>query len=477
MRRTPLSGLVASSARVFAGAGAATVAADAAPPAAGEYDAAVSQPVEDPYYPSKGDPGFDALHYDLDLSWAPRTRTLAGVATIAFRSAADQDQLTLDLSSALTASAVTLDGAPVPYEQQGQHLLVDTVVPLPTGSRHELVVDYTGIPTPYHAEFTRPDVSSLGWHTRKDGSTWTMQEPFGAFTWYPVNVHPSDKAFYSATVSAPERMVGVFNGDLVDDTTADGRRVTSWELESPAASYLVTLAIGDYVHYEDESASGVPITYWLDRQHTDKMLKVARFLPDAMTWLEAHLGPYPFDRAGIVTTQGGSGMETQTLITLNEGILQGNARNVVLHELAHHWYGDTVTPDNWKDLWLNEGWAMYAQIRWESRSGYTTMHDWREYIEAIDQFDRRHYGPPAEYDRRDFGTNGVYLSGALMIDQLRKKIGAQAFADLWREWPQQHLDSNADRGDYIAWASARTGVDLEPFITEWLTSETTPDLL
>ena len=481
MRRTMVPLLASTSALcalLVTGGGAAALPAAAIPPVVpGEYDAAVSTPVEDPYYPSKGDPGFDALHYDLDLSWAPKSRTLTGVATIQLRSVTDQDQLTLDLGKALTPTAVTLDGTPVTYTHPGQHLVVDPVLPLPADSRHELVVDYAGTPEPFETTFHRSDISELGWHTRKDGSTWTMQEPFGAFTWYPVNDHPSDKAFYSATVSAPARMVGVFNGELVEDTETDGRRVTSWELASPAASYLVTLAIGDFVHYDDQSTSGVPISYWLPRGHTDKVLRVARFLPDAMQWLEKRLGPYPFDRAGILGTRGGSGMETQTLISLNQDILQYGARSVILHELAHHWYGDTVTPDNWKDLWLNEGWAMYAEIRWTVDHGDFTMGEWRRYLADADGDLRRQDGPPGEYHPRDFATGSVYYSAALMVDQLRKKLGTDAFADLWRAWPQQHRDSNADRDDYIAWASKRSGVDLRPFITKWLTSETTPHLL
>ena len=479
MTRTPSRRVVAGVLTLVLAGSTTTVSASAAtPPPPGDYDAALSQPVEDPYYPAKGDPGVDTLHYGLDLRWMPSKRRLVGVATIALRSVVDQEQLTLDLSSALTATDVTLDGTGTTFSQDGNHLVVDAPG-MTADSRHDLVVDYRGEPQPFHTRFIREDISTLGWHTRKDGSAWTMQEPFGAFTWYPVNDQPSDKAFYDTTISVPDRsghLVGVSNGRLVSDTTTAGRRVTTWELDSPAASYLTTLAIGDYVEYDDEGPGGVPVSYWLLRGHSPGELRVARFLPEAMEWLEKHLGPYPFDRAGIVETKGGSGMETQTLITLDDSVLKNNGRDVVLHELAHHWYGDTVTPDSWKDLWLNEAWAMYAQIRWEAHSGQSTMHYWRAYLAASDGYLRRAYGPPGEYRPRAFATNGVYLSGALMVDQLRKKIGPAAFADLWREWPQQHLDSNADRDDFISWASARTGVDLRPFVTRWLTSRTTPHL-
>lgn len=441
------------------------------------YAAALSTPVEDPYYPSKGDPRFDALHYALKLRWTPARDRLIGTAAIDFRAAARTDTLVLDLSRHLATRRVRLDGEEVTTSRAGHHLTVRTDAPLRADSRHRLVIRYAGTPRPVHAAFTRSDLATLGWEDRRSGAAWAMQEPFGAFTWYPVNDHPSDKAFYDTRISVPRRLVGVFNGRLVERHQAGVRTVTRWHLADPAASYLVTIGIGDYVQSADTGPHGVPISYWLPRDHTAKELRVAQVLPSAMRWLERRLGRYPFDRAGILATPGGSGMETQTLISLNRSLLQHGARNVVVHELAHHWYGDTVTPRTWKDLWLNEGWAMYAQIRWEAHTGQRSMRSWRRNLVAADQSLRDQAGPPGTYDPRRFADGNVYYCAALMIDQLRATIGHEAFRDLWRAWPQQHRNSNADREDYITWASERIGRDLEPFFTRWLDSPDTPRLV
>jgi hypothetical protein len=193
-------------------------------------------------------------------------------------------------------------------------------------------------------------------------------------------------------------------------------------------------------------------------------------------WLERHLGRYPFDRVGAVLVPTWSAMETQTLVTMGTPIISDPREfaAVLVHEYAHQWYGDTVTPDNWKDLWLTESFAMYTQIRWEVSRGWATMRQWRRLLYDLDAEMRAEDGPPGGYRKTRFASSCVYYCGALMLDRLRAKVGDRAFADLWRAWPQRHRDGNADRADDIAWASRRSGRDLEPFLTRWLTSARTP---
>ena len=460
--------------------GGALTAGGAAAVAAPSYDAARSTPVEDPYYPGKGDPSVDALHYELSLRWAPSTRTLRGTAQITVRATSDSSRLQLDLGAPLHVSRVRLDGRAVTYSHPGKDLVVDTGAALPRGSRHVLAVAYAGRPRPVAAPTTRADIPAVGWTVTRRGEVWTMQEPFGAFTWYPVNDQPSDKAYYDVRLSVPSRyrgrgMVGVFNGTMLSRRTSHGRTVTRWHLASPAASYLTTVAVGDYVRYRDKGPHGLPITYWLPRRD-QRALPELRRTPAMLRWLEARLGRYPFDRVGVVVVPSDSAMETQTLVTMGSRLMADPAqfRSDLLHEYAHQWYGDAVTPDNWKDLWLNEAFAMYTQIRWEVSRGWRTMDQWRAILRESDQGLRDSDGPPGEYDPHEFGQVCVYYCGALMLDELRTRLGAAQFDAVWRGWPQEHRLASVDRADYLAWLTVRTGQDLGPFLTEWLTSRTTP---
>jgi aminopeptidase N len=194
-----------------------------------------------------------------------------------------------------------------------------------------------------------------------------------------------------------------------------------------------------------------------------------------VSWLESTLGPYPFDRIGAVVVPSDSAMETQTLLTMGSRAYRRiDFSEVILHELAHQWYGDAVTPDNWKDLWLNESFAMYIQVRWEVHHGGSPWKFWIDYWKANDQRWRNQDGPPGAYDKGEFGDICVYYCGALMLRELRGKVGPARFDAALRAWVQQHHNATADRATYIRWLNSVTGRHLGPWIKHWLTARTSP---
>ena len=433
-------------------------------------DAAESTPVEDRVYPRVGDPGVDALHYDLDLTWAPRSRTLTGVETLVFRATADAERFQLDLGTPLEVSAVRLDGEAVGHAHLGKNLVVRA--PTTRDGRYTLVVEYAGTPRPVAAPTNRSDFSSLGWTITPDGETWTMQEPFGAYSWYAVNDQPSDKALYDFTITAPAPMLGVANGTLESRESVGGTTVTSWHLDEPASSYLVTVAIGDFRENQDHSDSGVPVTYWTprDRPRTVRGLRVAA---DELDWIEDRLGPYPFSSLGIVLVDSRSGMETQTMITLGTTDYT-TSPEVIVHEMVHQWYGDEVTPVDWRDVWMNEGMAMYLQSVWQADDTGTSLETVLRRFAPAEPLLRREAGPPADYDPATFGRGNVYYSPALMWDELRERLGEEEFWSGVRAWPEAHRNGNVGYDDITTWWSERTGEDLSSFFDAWLLGETSP---
>ena len=287
------------------------------------YDAALSSPREDSVYPSVGDPGVDALHYGLQLSWDPGHSQLTATESLLFRAAATADHLQLDLARQLEVGRVWLDGTQVAFRHDGKDLVVQA--PLKTGDRHVLQLTYSGTPEPVRAPTDRRDFDTTGWTTTADGTVWTMQEPYGAYSWYAVNDQPSDKAFYDITISAPSPMVGVANGRMLARTTQGGRTVTRWQLADPAASYLVTLAIGRFTDTHDTGPHGLPITYWTPISKPSTLQRV-RYTPEAIAYLESKVGPYPFPTLGVLVVPSHSAMETQSTITLGDNRLHPVAR-------------------------------------------------------------------------------------------------------------------------------------------------------
>jgi aminopeptidase N len=434
-------------------------------------DAALSEPVEDSVYPDVGDPGVDALHYDLALTWAPDTRTLDAVETLIFRSTEDDDSFQLDFSQALTVASVTVDGDPASYEQDGKDLVVTHDVA--TDGRYTVRIVYSGTPRPTAAPTTRSDFSTTGWTITGRGEAWTMQEPYGAFTWYAVNDQPADKALYDFTLSVPSPWVGVANGTLESRTSTDGQTLTQWHLPQPAASYLTTVAFGDFVKTKDESASGVPITYWTPRNRPN-VVRGLRMTVDGLDWLEKLLGPYPFDTLGIVLVDSMSGMETQSMITLGTTDYTTSS-GVLVHEMAHQWYGDVVTPSDWRDVWMNEGMAMYLEGLWDAHLDHEPIEYTMDYWAGFEKRLRRESGPPAAYDPARFGEGNIYYGPALMWDELRKRIGDDAFYALVREWPHVHEYANSNRDDYEAWVEEQTGLELSDFFDSWLLGAKSPE--
>ncbi|WGX97425.1 M1 family metallopeptidase [Nocardioides sp. L-11A] len=442
---------------------------NAAPP--GELAIARNDTRADSVYPEIGDPLVDALHYDLDLAWTPEEDRLAATETLTFRATADAERIPLDFNEQLAISGATLDGAPAEVAVEGNDLTV--AHPVTAERQYELVLEYAGTPASAPAPSARSDFAQgVGWSITDEHETWTLQEPYGAFTWYAANDHPSDKALYDFTLTVPAPWAGVANGVLTSSTTDGGRSVNTWHLAEPAAAYLVTVAFGDFQHTELESESGVPIQVWTDADG-EALPGDTSFAPGAIDWLERILGPYPFDSFGVLVVDNDSGMETQTMVTLGDSPYSLSAA-VLVHEAAHHWYGDTVTPADWSDVWMNEGMAMYLQGMWEAEQEgipiARKMDDWADFESGL----RAAAGPPGAFDPAQFGDGNIYYGPALMWQELRERIGEKKFFEVLREWPAAQANDTADREEYLDWIEDTTGEELSAFFDDWLLDRATP---
>jgi len=439
------------------------------------YDAALSEPREDSVYPDVGDPGVDALHYDLRIGWDPERSELGASETVLFRATRTADHVQLDLARPLDVRAVWLDGHEVSFVHDAKDLVVEA--PVKADTRHLLQLSYRGTPEPVKAPTDRSDFNTTGWTTTTDGSVWTMQEPFGAYSWYAVNDQPSDKAFYDISLYSPPGMVGVANGRMVSqrqDPRSGGRTWTHWRLEAPAASYLVTVAIGNFVRTTDTGPHGLPITYWTQGDGDSALQARVRYTPKAIAYLEKKLGRYPFPTLSVLVVPSNSAMETQSTITLGDTPF-ALTHDVIVHELAHQWYGDTVTPDDWSDVWMSEGMALYlAEGNWTADHGPQSLDQILQRWNGEAPFMRSTWGPPARYHRGSFGEGNVYYIPALMWDLVRQRVGDDEFWRLARRWLTTHRFTSQDRDTVAAWWSRRTGHDLRPLFHEWLVGRDQP---
>jgi aminopeptidase N len=480
--------------RVLAGAVAATVAfslaaapgiAAAAPgsPGGPRYTAGASG-VGDPYFPYAGNGGYDVQHYDLALMYAPPgpepaplVGELSGVATIDLVATQDLDRFNLDLRG-MTVSAVTVNGHRARWSQvqdDESRVWELTVVPRPklkAGQRAEVVITYAG-------QTGRPeDIEGAlyGWVTTRDGAM-VVGEPEGSMTWYPVNDHQSDKATYTFDITVPEGKVAVANG--VPDggpATSAGWTTWSWNAPDPQASYLTTASIGDFELSSRSGPAGVQIIDAVDRDLTSEnraITEASLALQDEMiAFFADRFGPYPFVAAGAIVDDDtvGYALETQTRPVYSLRAREGT----VAHELAHQWFGNAVSPERWADIWLNEGWATYAEWLWGEERGDATAQELFDEVMAIPADDEFWALAIADPGPLGLFLGGVYDRGAATLHALRLEIGDDAFFAGARLWVSRYDNGTATTEDFEALYEEVSGQDLTAFFDVWVRTPTKP---
>jgi aminopeptidase N len=426
--------------------------------------------VSDPLYPQHGNPGLDVLHYGLALSWQPSSKTLTGTATLQIRPVINAPRISLDFKP-YALDKVTVDGAAVRSAVTAEKLNIP--VAITRDKPVTLAVTYHGTPTTTPMPSHRGDVEPLGLTITSSDGLWTMQEPFGAYTWYPANDQPSDKALYDVAVTVPAGWSAVAAGTPLPVTGNTFR----YHSADPMATYLQTLAVGKYAKVTATGPHGLPLTYWYRPGVDDNKLPSLEKSPQFLAFLESRFGPYPFPSGGIVLVDSASGMETQQMITMGGKIKTFEAASFeadLLHEYAHQWFGDAVTPSDWDDLWLNEGWAMYAQLLWQQQREKFSDANLENYLRETDAKLRKELGPPAHPRADSFAESNVYLCPAGMLKELNDALGDTRFFALGRAWVQTQRGTQQNRASFTAFVNKQTGRDFTKLINAWLDSPTTP---
>ncbi|MBM7804512.1 aminopeptidase N [Geodermatophilus bullaregiensis] len=307
--------------------------------------------IGDPYYPLDGNGGYDVRHYRLDLRYDPATDVLDGTATITAQATQALSRFDLDFQG-LEVRSVTVGGRAATWTWEGQELVVTPAHPLREGRRFTVEVVYDGVP-----QTLTDELGGSGFFHTDDGAV-VAGQPHGAATWFPANDHPRDAASIDVSVTVPEGLEGVSNGVLSGSWTADGWTTWSWSAEEPMATYLVTLAVGEFDLREYEAGG---IAFWdaVDPDLATLDLDPETEGPSAGAVADAALarqpevieaasgwfGPYPFTAAGAIVDDApdlGFALETQTRPVYASSFFTDavTAESVVVHELAHQWYGD-----------------------------------------------------------------------------------------------------------------------------------------
>ncbi len=445
----------------------------------------------DPYTPTHGSTAFRVTSYDLTLDYRLASNRLSGRAVLTIVAQRDLQQVELDLSGLrtlkITSSSVRVRG----FRERAGKLVVTFREEVPTETAFSMEIRYEGNPAPIRGTW-----GEVGWEELTDGVL-VAGQPTGAPSWFPCNDQPSQKASYRFTVTTDAGYRAVCNGVLVSRTAKSSRNTWVYEQAEPMATYLATVQIGRYdlVPLNEPAlppvplpahpglrAEGMPVPQYaavsptlapaaraaLSRQHL------------MMNVFEELFGPYPFPQYLVVVTDDALEipLEAQTLSIIGRNHLnQGwEAQRLIAHELAHQWFGNSVTASRWQDIWLHEGFACYAEWIWSEASGSTTA---GAHARAVHQRLARGaqdilIGDPGGHDMFD---DRVYKRGALTLHSLRKTLGDDAFFEVLRTWTASYRHGSATTGDFISLASSRhPDADIEGLLARWLYTEALPAL-
>ncbi|WAZ24548.1 M1 family metallopeptidase [Streptomyces cinnabarinus] len=438
--------------------------------------------IGDRLFPHLGNPGYDVASYDLSFTYpGSNSKPLQAVTTIDAWTTTTLDRVNLDFAHG-TVDSVEFDGEPAAFATTGEDLVVTPADPLPRGSWMRITVRHTSDPTPARGR-------DGGWVRTADGLAMANQAD-AAHLVFPGNDHPSDKAMFTIKVTAPNGYTAVANGLPTDVDRS--RAVTTWtyRTQHPMATELTQVSIGRSTVLRRTGPHALPVRDVIPTAHRKQLEPWLEKTPDQISWMESKVGRYPFETYGVLMADVNTGfeLETQTLSLFEKGLFTDRAfpawyvESIMVHELAHQWFGNSVSPGTWSDLWLNEGHATwYEALYAEEKADRPLAARMKAAYGASDRW-RTAGGPPAAPKAPDPGRKisifrpNVYDGAALVLYALRQEIGRPAFDRLERAWVTHHQDGVATTDDFVALASEISGRDLNGFLHPWLYGEKTPPM-
>ena len=425
----------------------------------------------DSYLPAHGNGGYRVLHYDLELDYRVLTNRLAGRVVITARTVQALSRFSLDLGQ-FRVQVVRVDGEPAKFTHRAGKLRIKPERPIAYGRTFKIEIRYGGTPVPISGRW-----GDIGWDELTDGAL-VASQPNGAPSWFPCNDRPDDKATFLITLTTATPYTVAVTGDLVSRRRGAATRTWVYERNEPTAPYLMSVQIGRY-DVVDLAAGGV-------RQRAAVPPRLRGVLAhdfgrqgEMMTVFEGLFGPYPFREYVVVVADDDldDPIEAQGMAVFGRNHLDGRRTHerLVAHELAHQWFGNSLTVADWRHIWLNEGFATYAEWLWSAASG----------------------GPPADAHAADWHARlatraativvtdpgvdrmfdpAVYKRGALTLHALRTRIGDPSFFALLRSWVAEHRHGTVTTADFREHARRFAGGPIDDLLTVWLDRPALPPL-
>lgn len=416
--------------------------------------------------------GFEVTHYDLDLTYRVEPNLLQGEAVLHIRALEALDKLTLDLGGAMVARRITAKHAPrvAKFRLSGGKLRLNFAETIAEGQEFELCIRYGGAPRPLRTPW-----GDIGWEETESGSL-VASQPNGAPSWFPCDDTPSAKATYDIRITADDPFVVISNGKLVSRRRAGGS-MTRWHyrVKHPMATYLATVQVGEYI----DIPLGPNVRAWAPARLKQVVLEEFAQQQEMVDFYSALFGHYPFADYQVVITDDELEipLEAQGMSIFGSNHVKGDHafERLIAHELSHQWFGNSVGLSEWKDIWLNEGFACYCEWLWfEHAHGRPAHESARSHYQVLARKKQDILlSDPGTHDMFD---DRVYKRGALTVHALRRLLGDELFFLTVREYLSAAQHSTVTPDDLISRLRA-VAVDpsaVDALLDEWLNQEALP---
>ena len=445
----------------------------------------------DPYFPSRGNGGYDAVaystHTDMTIPAFPKPRTVAATTHMDAMATQDLTSFSLDFIG-MKVSSVLVNKKRAQYRQTANKIIITPASPIATGTKFSSDVAYAGSP--------KQDADGMGWTATSDGGT-QVGDPTGAAYWMPLNDHLADKALFTNEVVVPTGITAVSNGTLkAKKVVSKNRTQWTWVGAHPMVGHNMIVSIGKFNEVRGQSKSGVRFVSFIDstlpKSTYKRALSLVTMQPDILDFLETKFGPYPLEVAGAVVDNAHTGFafEGQTRQFYDSALLADDSEYLFAHELAHQWFAVSVSPKTYADTWLNEGFAIFGEWLWEESAtdNPTSTSDnfdtWFDYsastlphgddLTNAEAWDDMWSVAPASPGRDNLFSQAVYTRGAMTLELVRRTTGSTKFYEMVRNWAKANQDGVVSTDQFMRTAATVANKNLDSLFQDWLFTETKP---
>ncbi len=435
-----------------------------------------------------GNAGYDAKHYSLRIEPDFEKKTITGHTTMKATAEQDLESFSLDFMP-FPSVMVEVNGKPAKIQQRKNELEIVPHAPIQEGQDFSVDVLYEGAPHEVKERY----IHNLPFGMRfVDGALSTISEPRATRGWLPCNDHPSDKATFDIEVTVPEGYDVNASGKLASQETVDGKKTFRFEPRDPMATYLVGLnafKTEDYEVWNQTSGSGLAIENSIPSDSKPMARETLNKSPEMVDFLESFLGDYPFEILGNHTFRGlfGGAFEAQTRNVYTHNLMELEPSRdtrrsihwpteVLAHETAHQWFGDAVSINRWRDIWLKEAFATYFGAAYAAHDFGV---DLDQHMSERYAFSRRRVSDyvPGEPNAEKMYSGDAYNLMAGSVHALRKELGEEGFKKVLGTFLTDYNGKSAEVTDFVSTCEETSGKDLKQFFNTWVFTDHLPKRL